>query len=181
VAPGVRLRRRLGAGATLLLRELSAFGVVGAACFVLDLALFQALYTSVGLGAVTSKLLASAVATTAAFLGHRYWSFSHRARSGLRREYALFFAVNGLTVTLGMLMIAAVRYPLGQDAALALQLTNVASIALGTLLRFVLYRRWVFRAPPAASPREREAPAGVDQVPGTAAPVRRAPRPADAI
>jgi hypothetical protein len=46
-----------------------------------------------------------------------------------------------------MLMIAAVRYPLAQDAALALQLTNVASIGLGTMLRFFLYRRWVFLAP----------------------------------
>ncbi|MFD2090335.1 GtrA family protein [Blastococcus deserti] len=147
MAPGVGLRRRLGTGATLLLRELSAFGVVGAACFVLDLTLFQILYSTVGLGAVTSKLLASAVSTSVAFVGHRYWSFSRRARSGLRREYALFFAVNGLALALGMLMIAAVRYGLDQESALVLQLTNVASIAVGTTLRFVLYRRWVFLAP----------------------------------
>jgi putative flippase GtrA len=147
VAEGDRLRRRLDAGAALLLRELSAFGVVGAACFVLDLTLFQVLYTSVGLGAVTSKLFASVVATTVAFVGHRYWSFSRRARSGLRREYLLFFGVNALALSLSMLMIATVRYPLGQESALVLQLTNVASIAVGTAMRFVLYRRWVFLAP----------------------------------
>jgi putative flippase GtrA len=163
VAPGARLRSRLSTGATLLLRELSAFGVVGAACFVLDVTLFQVLYTSVGLGAVTSKVLASAVATTAAFVGHRYWSFSRRVRSGLPREYVLFFGVNGLTLMLSMLMIAAVRYPLGQESALALQVTNVAAIALGTALRFTLYRRWVFLAPagatsPAVSPRPALAP-----------------------
>jgi putative flippase GtrA len=163
VAPGARLRSRLSTGATLLLRELSAFGVVGAACFVLDVTLFQVLYTSVGLGAVTSKVLASAVATTAAFVGHRYWSFSRRVRSGLPREYVLFFGVNGLTLMLSMLMIAAVRYPLGQESAFALQVTNVAAIALGTALRFTLYRRWVFLAParptsPAVSPRPALAP-----------------------
>jgi putative flippase GtrA len=147
VAEGDRLRRRLDAGAALLLRELSAFGVVGAACFVLDLTLFQVLYTSVGLGAVTSKLFASVVATTVAFVGHRYWSFSRRARSGLRREYLLFFGVNALALSLSMVMIATVRYPLGQESALVLQLTNVASIAVGTAMRFVLYRRWVFLAP----------------------------------
>ncbi len=161
MASGVRIRHRLGAGATLLLRELSAFGVVGAACFVLDLTLFQVLYSTVGLGAVTSKLLASAVSTSAAFVGHRYWSFSRRARSGLRREYALFFAVNGLALMLGMLMIATVRYGLGQESALILQLTNIASIAVGTTLRFVLYRRWVFLAPaaPAAPDEARPLPA----------------------
>jgi putative flippase GtrA len=166
VALGDRLRRRLGTGAALLVRELSAFGVVGAACFVLDLTLFQVLYTSVGLGAVTSKLLAAAVATTAAFLGHRFWSFAHRMRSGLRREYLLFFAVNGLTAAVSLAMIATVRYPLGQDGALILQLTNVASIGLGTLLRFVLYRRWVFLAP-ASVP----APHSLDVPPPTARPV----------
>ena len=39
----------------LLVRELSAFGVVGAVCFVLDLGLFQLLYVHTGLGAVTRQ------------------------------------------------------------------------------------------------------------------------------
>jgi putative flippase GtrA len=138
---------RLRTGWAVQLRELGAFGVVGAVCFVLDLSLFQVLYTSMDLGAVTSKVIATVLSMTAAFVGHRYWSFSRRVRSGLRREYALFFGVNGLTLAMGALMIAAVRYPLDQDGAWALQLTNLASIALGTAFRFVLYRRWVFLAP----------------------------------
>ena len=129
------------------MREVGAFGVVGALCFVLDLSLFQVFYTSLDLGAVTSKVFATVLSMSAAFVGHRYWSFSRRARSGLRRETALFFGVNGLTLALGALMIAVVRYPLGQDGALALQLTNILAIALGTVFRFVLYRRWVFLAP----------------------------------
>jgi putative flippase GtrA len=169
VATGAELRQRLWRLWTSHLRELSAFSIVGASAAVVDLSVFQLLYTSVDLGAVTSKILATAVSVTVAFVGHRYWSFSRRARSGLRREYALFFLVNGLTLGLGTLMIAAVRYPLGQDGALALQLTNVASIALGTVCRFVLYRRWVFLAPagapavvaaaPPAGPRGEPAPA----------------------
>jgi putative flippase GtrA len=101
----------------------------------------------VELGAVTSKVIATVLSMSAAFLGHRFWSFSRRVHTGLRRQYALFFAVNGLTLALGTLMIAVARYPLGQDGALALQLTNLLSIALGTAVRFVLYRRWVFLAP----------------------------------
>ena len=39
-----------------------------------------------------SKLLATLVSMTVAYVAHRYWSFSHRARTGLRREYLLFVA-----------------------------------------------------------------------------------------
>ena len=155
----MRLRPRLNASARLLLRELSAFGVVGAVCFVLDLALFQLLYATAVLGAVTEKLLASGVSTSAAFVGHRFWSFSRRSRSGLRREYALFFAVNGLALAVGMLMIAAVRYGLDQSSASVLQLTNIASIAVGTTMRFLLYRRWVFLAPAGWARDDGSAPA----------------------
>ncbi|WP_369132745.1 GtrA family protein [Modestobacter sp. I12A-02662] len=139
-----RLLDRAGVTWRILLKELSAFGVVGAVCFVVDLGLFQLLYAHAGVGAVTSKLLATLVSMTLAYVGHRYWSFSHRARTGLRREYTLFFLVNGVTLLLGLLLVATVRYPLGQDGALALQMTNVVSIGLGTVIRFLAYRRWVF-------------------------------------
>ncbi|GAB3357434.1 GtrA family protein [Modestobacter lapidis] len=139
--------RRVGSTGRLLLKELSAFGVVGLACFVLDIGLFQLLYAQVGLDAVTAKLLSTIVATTAAFIGHRYWSFAHRARTGVRREYALFLVVNGLTLLLGLAVVAVVHHPLGQDSALVLQLANVGSIGLGTAIRYFSYRRWVFPAP----------------------------------
>jgi putative flippase GtrA len=135
----------------LLLKELSAFGVVGAACFVLDLGLFQVLYTSAGFGAVGAKLTSTVVSTTVAYLGHRYWSFSHRARTGLRREYLLFAVVNGLTLVLGLVMVAFARYGLGQQSALVLQAVNVVSIGLGTVIRYLCYRQWVF--PSHDSPR----------------------------
>ena len=145
------IEQRLGATWRLLLRELSAFGVVGAACFVLDLAVFQALYAGLGVGAVTAKLIAALTSTTCAFLGHRFWSFSHRARTGLRREYLLFASINGATLLLSLGVIAVVRYPLGQESALVLQLANIGAIGLGTAVRWLTYRRWVFPArPPAA-------------------------------
>jgi putative flippase GtrA len=137
----------------LLLKEISAFGVVGAVCFVLDVGLFQVLYVHGGVDAVLAKLISTLVSTTAAYFGHRHWSFSHRARTGLRREYALFVAINGITLLLGLAIVWLVRYPLGQEGALVLQIANVGSIALGTLVRFLAYRQWVFVAPdhPAAA------------------------------
>jgi putative flippase GtrA len=137
---------RLRATWRLLAKELGAFGVVGAACFLLDVALFHVLYVVVGTDAVLAKLLATLVSMTVAYLGHRYWSFSHRARTGLRREYLLFAAVNGVTLCMGLAIVALVRYPLGQESALVLQVANVASICLGTVIRYLSYRAWVFPA-----------------------------------
>jgi putative flippase GtrA len=130
----------------LLAKEVSAFGVVGIACFVLDVGLFQLFYDGLGTGAVTAKLLSTLISMTAAYFAHRHWSFSHRARTSVRREYVLFTLINGAALLLGMAVVAFVRYPLGQDDALVLQIANVTSIVLSTVLRYLAYRTWVFPA-----------------------------------
>jgi putative flippase GtrA len=130
----------------LLAKELSAFGVVGIACFLLDVGLFQLFYDGVGTGAVTAKLLSTLISMTTAYFAHRHWSFSHRARTSVRREYVLFTLINGAALLLGMAVVAVVRYPLGQDNGLILQTANVASIVLSTALRYLAYRTWVFPA-----------------------------------
>ena len=143
---------RLRATWGLLVKELAAFGVVGAVAFVLDVGLFQVFYAAVGMDAVPAKLASTVIAMTFAYLGHRYWSFSHRARTGLRREYLLFALVNGATLLLGLAVVWIVSGPLGQTSSLVLQVANVGSIAVGTVIRFLSYRRWVFPAVPSASP-----------------------------
>lgn len=142
--------RRLRSGWRGLLKELGAFGVVGAVCFVIDIALFQLLYSVVDVDAVLAKLGSTVVSMTVAYFGHRHWSFSHRARTGLGREYTLFVLVNGATLLLGLAIVGFVRYPLGQEDALVLQAANVTSIAVSTAIRYLCYRRWVF--PAEASP-----------------------------
>jgi putative flippase GtrA len=131
----------------IFLRELSAFGVVGAVCFVLDLGIFQLLYVHTGMGPVLAKLVSTVIATTVAYFGNRYWSFSRRARTGIRREYLLFFLINAVTLVLSLAVVAFVHHGLHQDSALVLQIANVGSIAVGTAIRFLCYRQWVFPAP----------------------------------
>jgi putative flippase GtrA len=167
------LRRRLSTTWRLLLKEVSAFGAVGAVALVLDLSLFQLLYAHVGFGAVTAKLVSTLASMTVAYAGHRYWSFSHRSRTSVRREYLLFVLINAVTLMLGLGIVAFVRYALGQDGALVLQVANVGSTAIGTLIRYVSYRQWVFPAPqqPAAAEFKPQDPvadvsAGADGFPG---------------
>jgi putative flippase GtrA len=138
--------RRLRGSWRFLLRELGAFGVVGASCFVLDVILFHLLYAVVGVGPVLSKLVATLVSMAVAYVGHRHWSFANRARTGLRRESVLFAAVNGVTLLMGLGIMWLVHVPLGQDSALVLQAANIGAIALGTAVRYVSYRTWVFPA-----------------------------------
>ena len=152
-------------------REMTAFGVVGAVCFVIDVAAFQVLYAHVGVDAVSTKFLATMISMTAAFAGHRFWSFSRRARTGLRKEYLRFAAINGATLLVGLAIVAFVRYPLGQEDALVLQAANVVSIVVGTVLRYLAYSRWVFptSAIHVAEPVLQEEP---DRDPGQPAPSR---------
>jgi putative flippase GtrA len=148
----------------LLAKEISAFGIVGIACFLLDIGLFQLCYDGLGTGAVTAKLISTLISMTVAYFAHRHWSFSHRARTGVRREYVLFTVINGAALLLGMAVVAVVRYPLGQDSALVLQAANIASIVLSTVLRYLAYRTWVFpahAAPDGTPPAEEAAQARI--------------------
>lgn len=136
--PGSRVHRRL--------KELGAFGVVGGIAFVVDVGLFQLLYGHLEVGAVTSKTLATLVSMTVAFLGHRNWAFADRDRTTIRRSFALFTLINLGTLVLGAAIIWFVRYPLDQESLLIIQIANIGSIGLNSVLRYLSYRRWVFPA-----------------------------------
>jgi putative flippase GtrA len=153
------LRSTVRASWRILVKELSAFSVVGMTAFVIDLGLFQLLYVHVHLGAVTARTLSTLVSVSVAYVGHRYWSFSHRARRGVRREYAVFAAVNAVTLMLNVGAVAFVHDSLGQDSAFVLQLVNVVTIGVGTVIRYLSYRKWVFPARTSAPPMETSAAA----------------------
>lgn len=149
-----------------LVHELARFGVIGGVAFVVDMGLFNLLrYGLDGEGVLhhkplTARVLSVAVATMVAYVGNRHWTWRHRARRALHREYALFFTFNliGLLVNVGLL--AFVNYVLGLQDPLSNNVANVIGIAVGSLFRFWAYRRFVF--PPTVVPRrtaEEPAPA----------------------
>lgn len=128
----------------ILVKELSAFGLVGVINLGVDLGLFNVLHFGVGIGPLTSKVISTTVATTSAYFMNRYWSFSHRARTGLAREYSLFFVLNGIALVMGLLVLGAARYGIGLTDKLSLNIATLLGIGIGTIFRFWSYKRWVF-------------------------------------
>lgn len=141
----VRLRTYLADSWRVLLKEISAFGVIGIIAMGMDLGIFAWLAPG---GAVKAKLISSVVSTTFAYFGNRYLSFSHRARTSIGRESAFFFGINAITLAFSELCIALFVYPLNypHDSAMVF-FVNVATIAIGTLFRFWAYKRFVFLHP----------------------------------
>lgn len=130
--------------------ELAKFGTVGALAFVIDVGLFNLVLHVRPDKPLTAKVISTVVAATVAYVLNRAWSFRHRQRSSVRREYALFFLLNavGLAIALGCLGVS--HYVLGLDSRLADNIAgNVVGIGLGTLFRFWSYRRFVWMAPAA--------------------------------
>jgi len=65
----------------------------------------------------------------------------------MRREYVLFFLLNGVAMLISVAVLWFSHYVLGFDSPLADNISaNVVGLALGTLFRFWSYRKWVFPA-----------------------------------
>lgn len=132
-----------------LIHEVGKFGVVGGFAYVVDTVLFAVLLTV--MGSYTAKIVATVVAATVAFIGNRFWTWRHRVRSGLAREYVLYFTFNAIGLGISLLFLWASRDGLGsiwpafRTPLADLISANVVGLAAGTAFRFWTYRRFVFR------------------------------------
>ncbi len=129
-----------------LVRELMKFGVVGGFAFLVDIGVFNLLLHATD-KPLTSKTISTVAATTVAYAGNRTWTFRRRSRSGVRREYTLFFLLNGVGLLIALTCLAISHYALGFTSKLADNIAaNVVGLALGTAFRFWSYRQCVFPA-----------------------------------
>ena len=141
----ISLRDHLRSSWRILLKEVAAFGVIGAISLVIDLGLFNLLLHH---GALKAKCVSTIVATTVAYFGNRSWSFSHRARTSIGRETSFFFGTNLIVLVISELVLALFAYPLNQrHDHVVMNVVNLATIALGTGFRFWAYKRFVFLHP----------------------------------
>src|SRR5438309_44400 len=131
------LRQHLRSSWRILLKEITAFGMVGAVGFAIDVGLFNVFFHH---GQIVAKLISTSVATAVTYFGNRYFSFSHRARSGVRRETSLFVGINAIALMFSLLVIALFEYPFHlKHHLLAMNVVNIATIGIGTLFRFWSY------------------------------------------
>jgi putative flippase GtrA len=134
-----------------LLRELGKFGTVGAVSFVVDVSIYNTLLTLYDLETVLSGAISMVVAATVAFFGNRFWTWRDRERSGLRREYTLYFVFNLVGLVIGLSCLAISHYGLGsiwpalQSPIADNVAKNLVGMAFGTVFRFWSYRQIVFR------------------------------------
>ncbi|WP_214408747.1 GtrA family protein [Sphaerisporangium fuscum] len=143
----MQLIRRLYDRFSSLFHELAKFGAVGAVAFVVDTGGTNLLRYGAHLGPVTSKVIATVIAATLTYLANRFWTWRHREKSGLAREYFLFFMLNGIGLLISVLIIGFVEYTLELRTLLAYNVSIVIGTALGTLFRYWSYKKWVFLPP----------------------------------
>ena len=129
--------------------ELAKFGTVGALSFVIDVAIFNAVLLVLD-KPLTAKVISTVFSATNAFVLNRAWSFKHRERTNVRREYSLFFVLNVVGLSISLLCLAVSHYVLGFESRLADNIAaNGIGLVLGTTFRFWSYRRFVWAAPAA--------------------------------
>lgn len=124
---------------------------MGGVGYVVDISIFNILLYAGGSGPlndkpITAKVISTVLATLVTYSGNRWWTFRHRQRTGLGREYVLFFVLNAIGLAIAAGALAVSRYVLGLEGPLADNISaNVVGLGLATLFRFWSYRRWVFR------------------------------------
>jgi putative flippase GtrA len=127
------------------------FGTIGAIGFVLDATVFNALRLGVlgkdhfFQGPIGATIVSTGLAIIFNWLGNRYWTFRARRRRDWFLEFVEYAAVSvaGSLIALGVLWIS--HYALGFESLVADNIAkNVIGLGLGTIVRFGLYRYWVY-------------------------------------
>ena len=133
----------------LLFHEVMKFGTVGVINFFLDVGLFNLLIAP-GFGPldnkpITAKTISTVIAATSSYFMNRHWTWRHRARTGLRREYSLFLLLSAIALGITLGCLAFGEYVLGQDSLLARNFWgNIVGVGLAMVFRFWSFKRWVF-------------------------------------
>jgi putative flippase GtrA len=141
-----------------LIHEVGKFGVVGAICYGIDVAIFNLCLHLTG-EPIISKTISTVIAASCAFVGNRFWTWRDRERSSLPREYSLYFLFNLVGLVISVLCLLLSHYLLGSVWPSIFRTTladnisgNLIGVGLASLFRFWAFRRYVFRRTPAPAP-----------------------------
>ena len=130
-------------------KEASGFVAVGAFGLAVDVGGFNAL-VHLGDGLLdeqplVAKTISLVAGTSVAYFGNRFWTYGDRPRGRMAREYTLYMALSSVALAISLACLAVSRYVMGLTSPVADNISaNVIGLVLGSLFRFLSYRRYVF-------------------------------------
>ena len=131
--------------------QLLKFGAVGGVGVVVNFAVFNGLWLTIfnpatmPHGPLLATIVATLVAIVVNWLGNRYWAFAAERQGNTAREGLEFFVASLIGMCVPLICIAVSRYALGFHSLLADNISsNVVGLVLGTGVRYVLYKFWVY-------------------------------------
>lgn len=128
--------------------EMARFLAVGGVSFVVDMGLLNLLVYGPGhLFAnkpVTAKIIATVVATVVSWLGNRHWTFAEHRSSQRGREVVVYGVINAVAALIPSATLYIALYWLGLTGQLVVNVATVIGIVIGTVVRYVGYKLWVF-------------------------------------
>jgi len=142
-----------------LTREVLTFLSVGGAGYVVDVVAFNVLRSLSPFAALdpsVARTLAVAVAMCVTYVGNRTLTWRQHTTVNRRREIGLFVVFNVIGFGFSVVTLVISHDLLGLTSRLADNISaNVIGLALGTVFRYLTYRRFVFTtvasAPPAGA------------------------------
>ncbi len=133
-----------------LRREASGFAAVGALGLAVDVGGYNLLVHLGGDGwlgehPLVAKTVSLVAGTSVAYVGNRWWTYRERPRGPLARQYTLYMVLSGVALGIALGCLAVSRYLLDLASPLADNIAaNGIGLVLGSLFRFLTYRRVVF-------------------------------------
>jgi putative flippase GtrA len=144
-AAGRLLVRRVETRSLSSLPPSTKYLVVGLVCTAIDFALFNALAFHFNAPRTSAKFLSTGIAIVVSFLLNRAWTFRDATSANWRQQFALYVVINVASTALSVICMkeAVLHGMTGQLWA------NIAAfgvvLTVGTVARFLIYRRFVFR------------------------------------
>lgn len=148
-----------------MLQQLVKFGLVGGVGFVVDTAVYNLLVLTVLApqhwheGPLVAKVCSTIVAIFVNWMGNRYWAFGPHRSANSVQEGIEFFAVSLLGMGIQLLPLWVTHYLIGWTSLLMDNIANIIGLGFGSIIRFALYRYWVYQPSRVAARAARDEPA----------------------
>ena len=146
----------------MLTREVRTFLAVGGTGYVVDVAAFNLLRSVQPFAAMdpsVARTLAVALAMCVTYVGNRNLTWRDHPSEDQRREVSLFVLFNLVGFGFSVATLFLSHDVLGLTSRLADNVSaNVIGLALGTIFRYLTYKRFVFASPTPGSSSGRSEP-----------------------